>query len=287
MLCALALVAGCSAVAQGQSGAPGVEYLGRFVWQNGDDGFGGLSGLELSDDGTRFWVQSDRGTLFDGQIQRRGDAIDSVTIAGRRTIQTVRGVPVTGAAADAEGLALGTDGTLYVSFEGIARVLAYPDIDGPATALPRPREFNGLQVNSALEALAIGPDGTLYTLPERSGRATRPFPVYASDGGPWRVAFDIPRRDAFLAVGADIGPDGRFYLLERDFTGLGFRSRVRRFDLGGGGEETLLETGTGTHDNLEGIAVWDDGEGIRLTMVSDDNFKFFQTTEIVEYRVTD
>ena len=77
---------------------------------------------------------------------------------------------------------------------------------------------------------------------------------------------------------------GRLYLLERDFAGIGFRSRVRRFAPDGTGEEVLLETGIGVHDNLEGISVWrDDLSRIRLTMVSDDNFRFFQRTEFVEY----
>ena len=287
ILLALALVAGCGAVASVDA-APSVEYLGRHVWRGAGADFGGFSGLELGDDGSRFWAVSDGGTLWMGRLRRDATGIAGVEVESQRRLKTSRGAPVEGRIADAEGLALAPGGTLYVSFEGLARVAGYPDPDGPATRIPRPREFDGLQRNSSLEALAIGPDGTLYTLPERSGRADLPFPVYAFDGARWSVPFSLPRRGPFLPVGADIGPDGLFYLLERDFTGLGFRSRVRRFDLSGGSEETLLETGTGTHDNLEGISVWRDPQGaIRLTMVADDNYKFFQTTEFVEYRVTD
>ena len=89
-------------------------------------------------------------------------------------------------------------------------------------------------------------------------------------------------------VGADIGPDNKLYVLERDFTGIGFRTRVRRFDLDGANEEEVLRTANATHDNLEGIAVWqDDGGAMRITMIADDNFRWFQQTEIVEYRLTD
>ncbi len=62
-------------------------------------------------------------------------------------------------------------------------------------------------------------------------------------------------------------------------------------DIGSGapGDETLLlETASGTYDNLEGVSVWRDAGGrLRATMISDDNFKFFQRTEIVEYALPD
>ena len=49
-------------------------------------------------------------------------------------------------------------------------------------------------------------------------------------------------------------------------------------------EEELFASLPGVYDNLEGIAVWrDDAGGLHLTMISDDNFIFFQRTEIVEY----
>lgn len=76
-------------------------------------------------------------------------------------------------------------------------------------------------------------------------------------------------------------------MLERHFTGVSFQSRVRRFNLDGTGETTVTETSNGAYDNLEGISVWADTNGLRMTLVSDDNFKFFQRTEIVEYAISD
>jgi hypothetical protein len=93
----------------------------------------------------------------------------------------------------------------------------------------------------------------------------------------------------FLVTGADVGPDGRLYVLERSFSILGgFASRVRRFAIGRDGltDETLmLETPPGRHDNLEGISVWQDDDGLRMTLISDDNQRFFQRTELVDYRL--
>jgi hypothetical protein len=46
----------------------------------------------------------------------------------------------------------------------------------------------------------------------------------------------------------------------------------------------LFINGVGVQDNLEGLSVWRDIAGqIRLTLISDDNFRLLQRTEIVEY----
>jgi hypothetical protein len=40
------------------------------------------------------------------------------------------------------------------------------------------------------------------------------------------------------------------------------------------------------HDNLEGISVWQTPAGeLIMTLVSDDNQRRFQRTELVEYRI--
>lgn len=271
----------------GHSALADTQFLGRFVWFEPGADFGGMSGFELADNGADFIAISDRARSITGRIERDGDTIVGVTAGPLVFIQDLAGRLVIEKQADPEGLAIAPDGTNYVSFEGEARVWAYASLNGPATRLPNHPHFARMQNNSSLEALAIGPDGALYTMPERSGRANRPFPVYRFKNGRWDVPFSIPRRDAHLIVGADVGPDGRLYLLERDFTGIGFRTRVRRIALDGSREETLIDTAIATHDNLEGISVWQDDQGLRITMISDDNFRFFQQTEIVEYRITD
>lgn len=289
-----ALLTGAAALAGvvpgGAAAQPVATYLGTFVWTGDTDGFGGLSAIEVTPDGMGFVVLSDRALITDGRFVREGGRINGAIVgieaAAFRALTNGAGEPLKGPRADSEGLAVAPDGTRYISFEGPdPRVRTETGPEGVPAALPRNPDFAQYPGNSSLEALAIGPDGALYVIPERSGRFTRPFPVYRLRNGVWDVAFDIPRTEAFLVSGADIGPDGLLYVLERDFTGLGFRSRVRRFALDGSGGQTIFETGSLVHDNLEGISVWHDGTSIRLTMVSDDNFRFFQSTQIVEYRV--
>ena len=259
--------------------------IGSYVWSESWDRFGGFSAIEITDDGAGFIALSDRALLVSGGFTRADGAITGITVTERAPLLDDAGRRLTGDRADSEGLALAPDGTLFISFEGVARVRSQMGLTGIPTLMAPNPDFARLQINAALEALAIGPDGALYTIPERSGRADRPSPVYRLADGVWTVPFSIPRDGAFLPSGADIGPDGMLYLLERDFTGIGFRSRVRRFALDGTGAEVLLRTGTGTHGNLEGISVWADPDGLRMTLIADDNFQFFQVTEVVEYRL--
>ncbi len=277
------LLAACSASAQS------LELVGSFEWRADAARFGGFSSLELAPDGERFTATSDKGLFAEGRLVRRG---------GRTVgVESTRFAPILGPGGralqhyetDAEGLARLADGSLLVSFEGEHVIWRFADITAAPEPLKVPREFRSFQKNSSMEALAVDADGTVFTMPERSGDLNRDFPVFRFQNGRWDQPFSISRSDGFLAVGADIGPDGRLYLLERGFHGLsGFSSRVRSFALGESlsDEKLLLRTVPGTHDNLEGLAVWQTQAGnIRITMISDDNFRVFQRTEFVDYRL--
>ena len=229
--------------------------------------FGGLSAIETTD-GTAFVVLSDRGQAFDLTLDRTQG---STTVRFREQPAPER---------DSEGLAL-SETNLFFSYEGPARVF-----DASGTMLPVLPAFNHMNDNAAFEALAARSDGTVYAIPERSGGTAFPFPVFRFQQGAWDVPRTMPRIAPFLPTGADIGPDGMLYVLERAVTPLGFRTRIRRVDpdTPDGPVETLLKTPPGLHDNLEGLTLWSDADGnVCLTMVSDDNFLRVQRTEIIEY----
>lgn len=279
-------------MAPAQAGQDRAEFLQAFVWRNPDPAFGGFSAIDFADDGTSFVTVSDRTTIWRGRLTRddAGRIVTATATSGPVPLLDSKGKALGRFSGDSEGVALAPDGSVFVSFEGMARVVRYPQDGGPAKPLPRPAAFKQFPLNGALESLAIAADGTLYTMPERSGDSSAPFPVWRFRNGQWTQPFAIPRDDDWLPVGADFGPDGRFYLLERDFWGLlGFRSRVLVFEITGdriGPGTELLRTTAGLHDNLEGLAVWRDAQGaIRLTMIADDNFNAFQRTQIVEYRL--
>lgn len=288
-LIAAALAWGLSAPAH--AAALIVDYLGTHVWTGTDEDFGGFSGLELSADGRSYTALSDRGTVRWGSIERDNQGrIRSLSTAGRARLQDSTGTKLKpGYLGDAEGLAIDAEGRMYVSFEGLDRIARFDDPDGPAERIPPAPAFKALVRNAGLEALAITPEGDLLTMPERWESSKPLTPVWRFRDGKWSTAFQLPRDEVWAPVGADVGPDGKLYVLERDFRGLrGFASRVRRYAMENdkiGPPEHILTTSLMQFDNLEGIAVWADGQGIRITMISDDNFLFVQRTELVEYRV--
>ena len=255
-----------------------------------DPNFGGMSALELSADGTAVTLLSDKGRFVQGTIRRDSlGKIAGVTFGKMQELRGTDGAPLAFGETDSEGLALTADGQAFVSFEGPAHLRAFPRLDKPSQLLPDASAFAAFEDNKALEALAVDASGTLYTIPEASDGD---FPVFRWQGSGWDIPFHIAKLGNFLPVGADIGPDGQLYLLERQFRGLsGFASRLRRFDLDSGemtAGTVVLETETGTHDNLEGVAVWRDGSGrLIATMVSDDNFLPLLRMELVEYHLPD
>lgn len=272
-----------------------VAYVGSHVWRGNDEDFGGFSGIEISADGTGYHALSDRGTLRWGTITRDDQGvIRGLSVTGRARLRDSSGKLLRGGwLADSEGLAIDDQGRIWVSFEGLHRIARYDDPDQPAHRIDSPEAFKSIPANGGFEALAIAPDGAVIAIVERSGGPDRPSPVWRwSEADGWTQPWTIPRDGNWLPTGADFGPDGRLYVLDRAFQGLlGFASRVRRFDWGEeGGPENgieLLRTSPAQYDNLEGLSVWDDGIGLRLTMISDDNFLFVQRTELVEYRVTE
>lgn len=289
---------------EGSASAPAPKgFVGAIRWHVADSAFGGWSGIEVSQDGSRFTALSDKGRYIQGRFER--DAAGKITGVSTGKVTALKSntqAPLGAGRTDSEDIALAPDGSFYVSFEGVARVLHYAAINGLAENLPTPPEFATYPRNASLESLAVDASGALYTFPEElteskrlrllTGQPGNPdggdFPVWRFAKGKWTQPFALPRRGSFLPVSADFGPDGRLYVLERDFRGItGFASRVRAFTVGAkslSGEAVVMQSPAGMFDNLEGISVWRDARGnIRLTMVSDNNFLPIQRNEIVEF----
>jgi hypothetical protein len=283
------LVAGC--LCGRAAPLPPVPVLSRIVWTGGHDWFGGFSGLVVTPGGTRFIAVNDRGWITDGRFTRdaRG-AITGITAAPLHRLRGKAGKPLAMYLSDAEDLAQGPDGHLYVAFEGWTRVSRYPYPRGRAWHLPRPNSLSAIPENRAFESVAVAPGGTLWAIAEDAAGGAD-FPLWRYAAGVWDRPHALPRRGTFLPVSADFGPDGRLYVLERDaLVPVGFATRLRRFDWGAGGptgETVLAETGLGAWDNMEALSVWRGPHGLVATLLSDDNFLPVQRTEFIEIALPD
>ncbi|WP_227269243.1 esterase-like activity of phytase family protein [Roseobacter weihaiensis] len=254
--------------------------------------FGGLSGLEVTPGGSGFYAITDRGHILRGSLTRQGQELLGARVERGQPFVDAQGQTQEFPYSDAEGLALDATGGLYVSFEHAHRVLFYQTWESPAQQSGYTRAWRALPENGGLEALAVAPDGRLLALPEKIARGATEALIYErAPTATWMQNTTLPVDPMFSPVGADFGPDGRLYVLERGVYPFAFFNRVRAMTLTPAGVtdiELILQTGLGDYGNLEGLSVWQDAEGlIRLTMVSDDNFLWFLPSQIVEYTLPD
>lgn len=283
---ALVLAAGAA------NAAPHAEYLDRYELTEKLAFFGGFSGLEFSPDGASFTALSDSAALVSGRVSRdETGAVKDVVIAGPPLqLRDAKGALLAGDFDDAEGLAMAPDGRMFIAFELEDRVDHYGADGVLSTVLPRPDGFSGFIYNSGPEALAIGPDSAIYAMPEGDAAGMAAIPVFRFLDGVWDQPFRIASDGTWRPVGADFGPDGLLYLLERDFWPLlGFRSRIRRFAITADDTlagEVLFVSQAGRFGNLEGLSIWQDaGGGLRATAISDNNFLAIMESVFVDFAI--
>lgn len=259
--------------------------------------FGGLSAIEVMDDGASALVLSDRGGLFTLALSRGAGRIATVSVCCAAEIAWVDGVQLPELQRDSEGLAVLHDGTIAVSFErGVhARVAVHGRDGAQIRALPAIPQAAGLPQNGAFEGLAVDAQGRLYTVPEserRSEAGSGTTAVLRLADGQWTRFAAIAREGRWSPVALDFDDRGRFYVLERRASlPFGFAARLTRYGVLASGltaPEVLLDTATGRHGNLEGLSIWRDATGrLVATMVGDNDFMPFRATTLVEYALPD
>ena len=283
---ALLLALAACAPPEGEDGIAGpARFLGAIRVDDVTPGDAGLSGLAVTPDGRRVTMIDDRSFAWEARVRRDGMRPDRLGRVRRIALRRPDGRPMYGL--DSEGLHVLPDGTLAVSYEGFHRILLHRPPDWRSEVLEAPTRLLRLPRNKGVEALAGAPDGTLYAVAEGRERGRHPLWRVSPDGR-WTALAPVAAPGRFRPVGADIGPDGRFYLLERRFGPLPrFATRVRSFRIGPDGladPRTVLLTAPGRFGNFEGIALWRDRQGrLRLLLVSDDNGWDWLAAELAEF----
>jgi len=168
---------------------------------------------------------------------------------------------------------------------------------GRMGATLQPHSFEQFRSNKGLEALAALPDGRLIAFAE-GAEATADgilVPMFLIDPAGGVTESRLPQPGPHSVTGADLGPDGRLYLVLREYSLLsGVSIRVMRYRLGAQGlpqpetAETLaaFEARDGI-DNMEGISLDRGADGrTRLWLISDDNFRSAQRTLLLRFELT-
>ncbi|SMX46504.1 esterase-like activity of phytase family protein [Actibacterium lipolyticum] len=257
-----------------------------FEWHVDHDEFGGFSGILVEDGGRALSALSDHGTLFTGVIERSGREITGISEATAHALNDP-GKPFTPFQRDAEGLARAPKGELIVVFESYTRVKKYTQLGRRARSLHHWEAFKELFGNESFESGSYLPDGRLVVFVEGSGEGET-TDAYTYDDIFWDGPYKFPTSDGFAISGADLGPDGRLYILDRKFSiTKGFTSRIRSFALDAEEmtERTLFE---GKLGNAEGIAVWENDEGeATITLITDNGFGKREKTYLIEFDLHD
>jgi hypothetical protein len=285
-----------------------LEFAGGVELKADSGNFGGLSGLAISQDGARLLAISDEGFWFTAQIlyDEKG-RLAGVAEGSLAAMHGLNGKPIGAdkSMADAEALTVDNadplKGYAYVAFERMHRIwrydLAQSGFAAKPTQLLTQREFGRLTSNSGIEALTLlpSPNGEpvkLLAITENTRDPRHNFRAFIAEGrNITRLA--IKPHEPFRPTDVTRLPNGDFLLLERRFStlaGVGMQIRLlKASDVKAGavvdGEVLMQADPRYSIDNMEGIAVREDGPGdILIYTISDDNKSLLQRTMLLMFR---
>lgn len=290
---------------------PARKRFGRLEWRGGlilsapSEFFGGYSGLWLSADGQKLLSVSDGGSWLSATLVAKDGRLAGLADARIGPIPQKDGKPLQKTRdRDAEALVAlrpgGIEGRYLIGFEGRHRIEEYVfdkgAFRGPIGNVPLPGELKRMSRNAGLEGMTIlrggGDAGAIVTFAERKLTRDGDHTGAIVKDGKSRPLF-LKRSGEFDVTALASLKDGSLLVLERSFirTSLRLDIRLRLIkaeDIKPGARlegDLLLEADSGfTIDNFEGMAVTESSANETLiTLISDDNFNFFQSTLLAQF----
>jgi hypothetical protein len=264
--------------------------------------FGGFSGLWRHPNGRDLVVISDKGHWLTATLQQREGRLTGLSQARLAPILGPRGQPLwRNRMQDTEALAMLADGTAFISVERVHQVLRFAfgrdGVMAQGQIVPTPREIRTLSSNQGLEALGQMPArhplaGALIAIAEGPALGDEPMPGWLI-GGPKPGRFQVRKRDGYRITDLALLPAGDMLILERWYVpwrGVGMRiRRIAGHDIMPGAlldGSVLIEADLGHEiDNMEGLAVHQEGGRTFVTVISDDNFSPWQRTLLLEFEL--
>jgi hypothetical protein len=285
-----------------------LDWLGGMRLSSSSKYFGGFSGLAILDGGRGLVSVSDAGFWLTARMIYAGDRpaglasarIGSIRALNNRRLERRRD-------RDAEAIGIvsgkGMSAKLVIAFENNARVgrfaLGPEGLSPPSGYLDLPKAMRALRNNVGIESIAYlssGPlAGSFVSFAERTTDDKGGLIGWIFSGAASRTITLAPIGTFDISDIATM-PDGGLLVLERRFRwSEGISIRIRRLSpkalqarqpmLG----ETIFEGGSGTVlDNMEGISVHRSAAGATIvTLISDDNFNFLQSTVLLQFALVE
>jgi len=284
----------------------GLEWRGGIERASDDERFGGLSSLELTEDGSDLLAVSDRGFWFKADLVYTDGHLSGLGNTVMASILGPDGKPYKGKASnDAEALAGWEpgriDGKVIVGFESRARAGLYDlgkdGFQARFRDLKLPKDVAKGPPNKELEAIGrftSGPlAGSIVAISELNKDENGDIRAWVWGGGRKAFDFAIKQFEDYAITDLAILPDGDILTVERSFgasvlPGMAIR-RIRTEDIVANGavSPSLVFSGRMPFyriDNMEGIAVSRLNGETRVTVVSDNNYRpEFQRTLLLQF----
>jgi hypothetical protein len=275
-----------------------LDYLAGFELTSDSRGWGGISGASIEQDGGTLTVIADTGAWH--RLTLRHDAHGHLTgIDGGESgrLMDTKGQPLDGKGrSDAEGLARGSDGSYYVTFEGWPRLWQYRPASDPLRAAARrvrvPEAMSSLPMNRGVEAVAALPDDRFLLLSEGNRLESGDIRGWVGDGKRWSE-IGLAATGAFVPTDLALLPTGDLLLLERSvslFGGFAARlSVIPAAAIAPGARLVASELAVIAKplpvDNFEAVAARAGPDGaILIYLLSDDNFGAMGRTLLLQLR---
>lgn len=281
-----------------------LEFVGGLQLASDMSRFGGFSGLRLYPDRNRLIAISDRCIVLTATLER-----DVTGVPRNIANAALRPLPADASGkqlsrsrySDCEGLDV-DEGKAFMAFERNSQTARFnigPDgsLSGFRPVRPKPG-IGALDRNRGIEAMALFPPqsrfaGSILSIAELTLNGEGDHRAFINgESGVLELA--VAHRDDYSVTDADFLPNGDLLILERRF-GLNVAPGMRIRRIAGSGiapgitvdGEVLMEAGLAYRiDNMEGLAVSTGGDGqVYLTLISDDNFMYFQSTLLLEFKL--
>ncbi|MSP43352.1 MAG: twin-arginine translocation pathway signal [Alphaproteobacteria bacterium] len=284
---------------------PGRKEFGRLIYLSGiemtsdNHDFGGLSGLQISEDGVRLLAVTDTGKWLSANLVTEKDRLKGLDHVELSTLHDENGQELKDKTeGDAESLTLkqrgNIEGPAYVSFEGRHRVLFYPEgLGAKATSVAMPGGLMLASPNKGLEAFDRRADGAFVALTEHFLNAEGNHTGWLIDGQKMNP-LSLRRDGEFEPIDLEFLPDGDLLVLERRYSvagGPGMQIRLVHADqIKPGalldGEVLINLTSRYGIDNFEGIAARKNAAGETIIyVVSDNNFNILQKNLLLMFKL--